>query len=81
MKNSLEVSTAPEKELDVVDVESAHNRIKVFCPNSTVRVSIPPACCNKRIKRVWKKDVCLQLWFYQIKEKDRGPQFTSGVSP
>ena len=32
-----------------------HNTIKILCPNLTVRLSISPACCKQRIKRmVWR---------------------------
>ena len=47
-----------------VDVESEHNTIKVFCPNSTVRVSIPPACRNKGL------NVCVEQ-IYLFAESNR----------
>ena len=54
--SSPEVSTVPENaSWDVGDVEPAHNTIKILCPNLTVRLSISPACCKQRIKRmVWR---------------------------
>ena len=42
----------------ITNVEPAHNTIKVFCPKSTVRVSIPPACRNKRLN-VCVEERCL----------------------
>jgi hypothetical protein len=45
----------------ITNVESAHNTIKLLCPNETVRLSISPACWKQRIKRmVWKMSIKLQ---------------------
>ena len=75
----------------ITNVEPAHNTIKLLFPNETVRLSISPACWKQRIKRLvrkmsiklqrMKKGTVCSLWFNQFKRIDRGPQFTSGVSP
>ena len=45
----------------ITNVESAHNTIKLLCPNETVRLSISPACWKQRIKHmVWKNSIKLQ---------------------
>ena len=42
-------------QLRLVDVEPAHNTMKIFCPNETVRLSISPACWKQKIRCiVWK---------------------------